>query len=893
MRTSEQARDARLRHAATAVLALSAPPFSIALAQSADSGAVEQVVVTGTSIRGVAAVGSPTIDMNREDMAATGLTTAGDLARSLPQVLTLGADESRLGGAQDGAANTTRTSAINLRGIGNEATLLLVNGRRIAPSGVIKALYDPNQIPVAAIERMELVVDGASAVYGSDAVAGVVNLITRKDFSGAETMARHGGGDGIDQNIFSQTFGRTWDGGSLFFAYEHNERSALSGADRDYATQDRRARGGSDARSNLAAPGNIVIGTGRYPLPPGSGVGIPPASLVVGPANRFDETSFAEILPDQERDSVLFNAYQNINESLELYYEGFFTRHDFSERVAPASGSLRVPNTNPFFVVPAGVTPTPTAVTAEYRFLREDVDPRLYGQEDSQQHVVGMRFDLANDWQIDGYLAYNDDSGYQIRGAITNSQTLTCALAGVATDPTCAPAGVSFVGALNPFGDGSANSAELASLIIAHRDTYADHIGKDLGFKADGSVADISGGAVQLAVGAEYYDTSFEQELWATNITPNNTPSLKHVENDRQVSSAYAELFVPLVGTANAKRAVKRLELSVAARYDDYSTFGGTTNPKYGVVYAPTDSISLRASYGTSFRAPSLVDTNDKIHNIFIQNLADPTSATGTTRGIFHNGGRSTLEPEEATTWTTSFDWRPEFLSGFTTSVTYYEVDYTDRIDVVPNTALTAEAVYAPYIIRNPTVEQVNAFMTDPDLQSPVEPAANIRAIVDGRRANLGQFEQTGVDLGVSYSLDSSSGNWFFGLNAAIIQSLERSLAPGLPSIDVLDTFGNPVDDRARFQLGWRRNAWTVNAFVNYVGGYTNTAITPNVPVDSLETVDASLDYAFDNGLSVSLSGQNLLDEDPPIVLNGTVSWDSQNASAIGRFLAVGITKSW
>jgi iron complex outermembrane recepter protein len=149
------------------------------------------------------------------------------------------------------------------------------------------------------------------------------------------------------------------------------------------------------------------------------------------------------------------------------------------------------------------------------------------------------------------------------------------------------------------------------------------------------------------------------------------------------------------------------------------------------------------------------------------------------------------------------------------------------------------------------------------------------------------------VDLAVSYSLDSSSGNWFFGLNAAIIQSLERSLAPGLPSIDVLDTFGNPVDDRARFNLGWRRNAWSVNAFVNYVGGYTNTAITPNVPVDSYKTVDASLDYAFDNGLSVSLSGQNLLDEDPPIVLNGTVSWDSQNASAIGRFLAVGITKSW
>src|SRR5262245_58114803 len=181
-----------------------------ASAVAADPTTLDEVVVTGTSIRGVAAVGSPSMELDREEMAATGLTTSGDLARSLPQVLSLGADESRLAGAQDAAANTTRTSAINLRGIGNEATLLLLNGRRLAPNGVIKALYDPNQIPSAAIERMEVVVDGASAVYGSDAVAGVVNLITRKKFDGAETSARYGSGDGIDQKIFSQSYGMTW-----------------------------------------------------------------------------------------------------------------------------------------------------------------------------------------------------------------------------------------------------------------------------------------------------------------------------------------------------------------------------------------------------------------------------------------------------------------------------------------------------------------------------------------------------------------------------------------------------------------------------------------------------------------------------------------------------------
>src|SRR4051794_9924016 len=191
--------------------------------ERAAAPAVEEIVVTGTSIRGVASAGSPSIALDHEAFVESGLATSSDLARSLPQVINLGADESRLGGAQDGAANTTRVSGINLRGVGNEATLLLINGRRLAPAGVIKSLYDPNVIPAAALERMEVVVDGASAIYGSDAVAGVVNLITRKDFSGAETMLRYGSADGTDQIVASQNFGMTWDGGSVFGAFEHYE----------------------------------------------------------------------------------------------------------------------------------------------------------------------------------------------------------------------------------------------------------------------------------------------------------------------------------------------------------------------------------------------------------------------------------------------------------------------------------------------------------------------------------------------------------------------------------------------------------------------------------------------------------------------------------------------
>src|SRR5689334_3555602 len=257
-------------------LASSVPIIAAAQDRSSAEEAVQEVVVTGTSIRGIANPASQTVTLSREDFASAGVASSSDLARALPQVINLGADESRLGGAQDGAANTTRVSGINLRGIGNEATLLLIDGRRMAPAGVIKSLYDPNVIPTSAVERLEVVVDGASAIYGSDAVAGVVNIITRKNFKGAETQLRYGLADGTNQKIASQNLGMTWDGGGVFAAIEHNERDNLPGSDRDFASTDRRARGGSDARSTLSSPGNVLSGTTRYPLPATNGVGVTP-----------------------------------------------------------------------------------------------------------------------------------------------------------------------------------------------------------------------------------------------------------------------------------------------------------------------------------------------------------------------------------------------------------------------------------------------------------------------------------------------------------------------------------------------------------------------------------------------------------------------------------------
>lgn len=895
-------RSVHVRVSAIAIAAALALP-AVAAAQDAPSQddeevtQVDDIVVTGTSIRGVAAAGSPTISVDRADITASGASNVSDATRLLPQVLNLGADESRssfTGGAQDAAANSTAVRSANLRGIGPEATLLLLNGRRLAPNGVIKALGDLDQVPASALQRIEVVTDGASAIYGSDAVAGVVNLITRKNWDGAETTLRYGFADGMDQLQYSQTYGRTWDGGSVFLAYEHNERSNLIGADRDFTSQNRTARGGTDARPFTASPGNVVVGGVRFGLPNTNGVGVTAAQLSATP-NRFDEAAVADLLPEQERDTLLFNINQQVTDRLELWYEGFYTKRDYDLAAPPALFNLVVRNTNPWFVGPAGAT----QANVEYRLV-DDLDPNSTGFENAQQNAIGMNIDLGSDWRLAAYATHSMSRGFQDRKNVINNAALTAALA--SSNPATA---------FNPFGNGTfnrQNNAALLDIIDANRATYGTNITQDLSVKVDGPLFELPGGTVRMAIGGEFHDNAFRQSLFATNVQASGATTFKGVFNQRTINSVFGEVFVPLVGQANAVPLVERLELSVAGRWEDYSDFGTTTNPKVGLIYSPIPDLIFRGTYGTSFRAPSLVDSADQILNIFIQNITDPTSLTGTTRGIFFNGGNSQLGPETATTWSGGFDWAPSFLDGFNLSLNYYKIEYEDRIDVAPGNALAQGTVYSQLITRRPAASDVagntafNALVAarfaSPDLQNPIEPVTNINVILDGRRQNLGTLNQDGYDINASYAFDTDFGAWRVGVDVAKILTVERQGAAGLPVVDVLDTIGNPVDLRVRGSLNWRVGSWSANAFANYTDSYRNTAITPNVTVDSLTTYDLTASYTFEgdglaNGVRVSVNALNVLDEEPPIALNGTVSWDSQAASAVGRFISFEVSKSW
>ncbi len=905
------------RIVASSILALTAALATAATAQTAGQvpaegvtptpapttagASVEEIVVTGSSIRGVASAGSPTVGVGIEEIRQAGVATATDAIRLLPQVLNLGADESRSsfnGGAQDGAANSTAINGVNLRGVGPESTLLLVNGRRIAPGGVIKALYDLNVVAANAISRLEVVTDGASAIYGADAVAGVVNIITRRRTDEIESFARYGFGDDIDQKVFGQTLGFNWGSGGVFGAYEHNERSNLAGRDRKWATQDRRARGGSDARQTLASPGNILVGTTRYGLPAGNGVGVAPGRVTAGTVNLYDEGFDADLLPSQNRESFFGNLYQDVTPDLTLWAEGFYTTRTFTVDQPAASGTLTVPASNAFFVLPAGITATSARV--EYRFAQENPAKASYGKEEAWHAATGFDWDVGAGFRLSGFGDISVSDGFQSRNNILNNAALTQALA--SSNPATA---------FNPFGDGSynvANNPALVDRIVANRDTSARSTNKDLSLKLDGPLFDLPAGAVRIAGGVEYHHNRFEQTLVATNVLASGAATIKSVDNRRNFKSVYGEVFVPVVGSGNAMPGIERLELSVAARYDDYSDFGTTTNPKVGLIYAPVRGLVLRGTYGTSFRAPSLVDTSPQIQNIFIQNLTDPASATGVTRGVFINGGNPDLQPEEATTWSGGVDIKPEALPGASLSVNYYRISYKNRIDVVPANALTNNA-YTSFVQRRPGDAtaaaafnaRLAALLASPDLQSPAEPVTTLNAFIDGRRQNLGSLRQEGIDANLAYAFDSGIGRWRLGADLSFITKLTRATAPGSASIDVLDTFGNPVNFRGRGSVIWSSGGFAFASFVNYVDSYTNTAIAPNVRAKSYTTVDANLSYDLEKGgasgllagTRIALSIQNAFDRDPPVVLNGTLSYDSQNINPIGRFFALEVTKKW
>lgn len=900
-----------------------------------EAAQIDDVVVTGTSIRGIRPVGSATVPLTREDIQQTGLTSTADVVRTLPQLQNLGIDETRNSGSQDAGTNHSRGTALNLRGLGANATLMLVDGRRIAPSGTTSAFGDPNQIPIAALERVEVVTDGASAIYGTDAVGGVVNFIIRKNYDGAEITGRYSAADGYDQWGAAAVIGRSWDWGNFVVAYDHDDRRAMLRGDSPFLRQDLRPFGGNDNRINGATvtarvPVIVTQGGGvfRYFSVPETYTGGPltAAQLIPG-ADVVDSADYTDYLPRRERDSLTAFGNLHLSDTLSLYYQGFFSRRDSALRGYRVD-TVTVPASSPFYIsgLP-GVAPG-GSLSIRYPWFKDFGRRYTIATERSYSQTVGLTWDVGQDWQIDAYATYALAKNCQCEkgpsAGINNTAALNALIA--RGDPN-----------FNPFANAPVNDY-IRERVFGENNLRNRTALTDIVVKMDGPLFNLPSGDVRAALGAEFVRLAgtYRNAGTTTNVD-NQFRTTYFGAKTRDVSSLFGELFIPLVAENSNIPFVRRLDVSLAARYEHYSDFGDTTNPKVGLTWEPTDDLVVRGTWGKSFRAPSLQENNEDVVTMF--GLAQYSNGSGDplipisnpltgTSNVFARtqGGNNNLGPEEATTFSIGADYNPSWLDGLRASITYYNIDYKGKIVTIGDQASTFlatpanRAAFAAYIV--PAPQPSTCVEGDVSTYNPVyrdlinrgypipfsaTPYCSLVAYLNGQAQNLGTVEQDGIDLNVGYDFDTSLGQVTTGFAWTEILNLKQTLSPTSGLLDVLDTLNNPVSTRIRGNLGLRRDSISANLFLNHVGGYTNTApITVNgvrrpvEEIDSWTTFDANLSWfapddamVWARGLRVSLSVQNLTDEDPNVVLTGTNAFDTQQANPYGRIWSFEVTKSF
>lgn len=743
------------------------------------------IVVTGTRIRGGRAT-SPVVTVTEEEMRNAGQATLGDVARNLPQSFGGGQNPGVTQGAQGANnVNVSAASTINLRGLGPDATLTLLNGRRLAYDYAFQGI-DISGIPIAAVDRLEIVADGASAIYGSDAVGGVANIILKRDYSGLSTSARFGASTagGNEQQQYSVVGGHTWSNGGALVAYDYQKNTPIVARNRSYM----------------------------------SGI-------------QDDQT----LLPGLSQHSVIFNGHQELSSRLTLSADATFN-HRRSEFFSPTT-----------FTAP----PSEEGLRLGSRVRSYSVSPRL-------------DFELTSDWSI------------TLTGTYARSKSNT---------------------------DSAFNAG--GTTLIANPALY-DNRTRLVEMVGDGRVFQINGNDVRLAIGAGYRANSLDQELGT--ITPTSPPTSTSLSGESNSYYGFGEVELPLISPAN-DAGIYRLSITGAVRYENYDNGDEVATPKLGAILAPTPDIELKASWGRSFKAPTLY----QLHNIPTATLWNssrygiPTPGTA----ISVVGGNPELRSERATTWSATATVTPRSIEGLRLEASYFRVNYSDRVVSAPISgpvgAVYANPAYQSLITYNPSLGQIeDAIALAPQglqlrIPGPFDPA-NVVAILDGRNVNVSRQRLHGVDLFGSYDLsDDTDGRLTISALGSYLVS-RQTLFPDQPPTQLSGTIYDPPKWRARGSVTWVKGLVTLNASANYSGPLVDDRQPEPVDIGAAATFDitarvrSAVESGFLAGMELALSALNVFDRKPRAIAAptpGLTPYDSTNDSAVGRFVSLTLTKAW
>jgi len=852
--------------AALAYLAAFAVP---ALAQQQ----LERIEVTGSAIKRIdAETAVPVTIIKMADLKAQGVTSIEQIMSSLSAV------QLNQGTSQQVGAGTGGAAFADLRGIGANKTLVLLNGRRIANNAIDGSAPDLNMIPFAALQRVEVLRDGASSLYGTDAIGGVINFITNRDYQGGQVTigmdkpAEEGGGK-KNANIGFGFGDIEKNGFNVFGFVDVSKTDAIDGQQREF---NNRLPGGL---SPTPFPANYYQDGSVTGNPAAPSCSTPSFLVPVG-----DDTScyiatarFVDYTPESKRSSGMLRGSVRLGSDHTLSAELFASSNDTTANIAPVPygtlwmNRLRPDGTpNPYFpastaAVPisptytqANMTPRPGVVlqpgfvTVKWRAL--DGGKRSNTSLNDQTRFLLSLDGVVAGWDYQAGASINENKIKEIVNGYTDGNKITIAMLN---------------GVLNPFAeqDATGNAAIQGALLSGN---LQNHKGKVTTF--DGRISRelndwFGAGRAAMALGAEFRKEDFiskantpvaELLQASTGVDPNSLS-----EGQRNVSALYGEINVPLT---------KTLEMTAAVRYDKYSDFGNTTNPKIGFRFQPSKQLLLRANYSTGFRAPSLYELNAAPAYTNTGTFNDPvncpngTPIAGASRTLNCNvqfqrltGGNVDLQPEESKALNFGVLFEP--TSDISVGVDFWWLRVKNQIAALSDATVLGSdfRTFQQYYFRN-----AGGLLSIDGFSCPGTDCGYL----DLRQQNLGGVNTNGLDVSATMRQSlGSAGRVTFGFNMTYVTKYEYQdfiNGPWNQNVGVYKGAGPIFRWQHTATATWVRDNWSAGLTGFYKSGYVDQYPEDNARVGNYPTFDAYVGWKAYKGVELTLGIRNLTDRDPP-----------------------------
>ncbi|MFT4178507.1 MAG: TonB-dependent receptor [Thermomonas sp.] len=853
-----------------------APPSADAAAE--ETRQLETVVVTGSRLRSIVGVqgANPVLEFSREDIERSGVTTLDELRNLIPQ-LSVGQAAAFTGNSSGGSPDGRLL--FDIRGLSAGNTLVLLDGKRLPMTGqrTVASAYEATGIPLSAIERVEVLLGGGSAIYGSDAVGGVVNIITRDSYKGTEIeYARDDTFDtdaANDRISVSHAFRKNDFG--LRVSAMHATQNALARRDRWWlASDDMRFLGGSNGIVNAYPIGGRIQRVSNANLPgltsrnayiPRGADGL--TNTVDDYANAvetplYDSGQFTNAVNEYQRSNVTLHLDYQLAEWAELYGDYMYSRNESEAIAAPVQISARLPADyagNPFGV-PIWVD--------KYLWELGTTKSYLFTTQSAQ---LGMRGDLPKDWRYDFYLS-DARSVADLPDTIWSIDTTKLNAAIADTDPSKRPI------LLDDNLTGAGSEEFFRSLLkpSAIRDTS---ITQTASLSFDGALLELPAGPIKLALGTEFRRESYRVERDQSSTLEAIPPA-----SPRRLNAQYAEVSMPVFSPSFAFPMMHELTLGAAVRRDDYSDFGTATKPLANLLYKPVAWLAFRASNNKAFRVPYLVDltrprssntvnvpvTGDTLIDTY-RNNEQYIGRLATTVG-----GNPNLKPEDSEHRNYGVmiqsPFKNRWLSGLSLSVDRWESDILNRIGSITRQEMLD---YFPEAFTR-------AELTDEDRAAGYTYGRIIH--MENVSRNIARYRAAGFDYAISYHVDTGIGQFSLDAKATRTTLRQAFATPDAPPSVAVSERLSPT--RTVTNLAWQHRGMGASVTAIQQQGFPVSLSSSNV-FESSRTWNANVWYDFRSGTlhddggmldrvlgrtRVSLGLLNATDAEPPMSQTGSVN---------------------